>query len=48
MGKNKTIEIFLRVRPSKKDYDRLTVDTQENKLHIEIPKDKKDGYVNNK
>jgi len=48
MSKNPTIEIFLRVRPTKKPFNGLSLNLEDKKVDIQIPKDSTRGYVNNK
>lgn len=46
-GDNSNIDIFLRVRPVKSPSNRLIVDQTENRVEFNIPRDARDGYVNN-
>lgn len=47
MSKNQAIEIFLRVRPTKKPSASLNLVKEENMAEFFVPKDKDRGYVNN-
>jgi kinesin family protein 6/9 len=47
MSKNTAIEIFLRVRPTKKAYGGMNIVNEDNKIEFFIPKKDKSGYVNN-
>ena len=47
MSKNSAIDIFLRVRPSKKPSVFYKLLKDDNKVEFNIPKDKDAGYINN-
>jgi len=47
MSKNSAIEIFLRVRPTKKPFEGLTLRPEDKKIDIQVLKDPSRGYVNN-
>ncbi|CAM6001197.1 unnamed protein product [Sphagnum balticum] len=48
MSKNAAIEIILRVRPHKNPFKGFTLNREEGRADFFIPREKDDGYINNK